>query len=120
MGSSLNYLKMKLHSDSTAALTVSIFGWSYYAESNSWVPQLIATLNTTQGTVAQTLPGISGNLYESRVYALASGDAKIYNSPATETPGAFILFDTLGCILVEVYATAASSTPVVYVWTSGL
>ena len=120
LGSSLNYLKMKLHSDSTAALTVSVFGWSYYSIERVWVPQLLATLTTSQGTSAQTIPNITASQYEVSAYVLTSGDAKIYNSPATATAGAFVLIDTLGSQFVEVYATAASTTPVVYVWTSGL
>ena len=112
---------MKLHSDSTAALTVSVFGWSYYSVDKTWVPQLLATLTTSQGTSAQTVPGITASQYEVSSYVLTSGDAKIYNSPATATAGAFVLIDTLGAQFVEVYATASTaSTPVVYAWTSGL
>tara|TARA_R110002126_G_scaffold74739_4_gene186315 strand:+ start:11248 stop:11745 length:498 start_codon:yes stop_codon:yes gene_type:complete len=121
LGSSLNYLKLKLHSDSTAGLTVSVFGWSYYSENRTWVPQLLATLTTTQGTTGQTIPGIDVTpQYEVSSYVLTSGDAKIYNSPGTATAGAFVLIDTLGAQFVEVYATASASTPVVYAWTSGL
>lgn len=120
LGSSLNYLKMKLHSDSTAALTVSVFGWSYYSVDKTWIPQLLATLTTSQGTSSQTIPGITAVQYEVSSYVLTSGDAKIYNSPATATAGAFVLIDTLGSQFVEVYATAVSTTPTVYAWTSGL
>ena len=120
-GSSLNYLKMKLHSDSTAALTVSVFGWSYYSPDRVWIPQLLCTLTTTQGGSDQTIPGIIVTPQkEVTSYVLTSGDAKIYNSPATATGGAFVLIDTLGSQFVEIYATAASTTPVVYAWTSGL
>ena len=118
---SMNYMKMKLHSATTAALTVSVFGWSYYpADGGIWVPQLLCTLTTTQGGSAQTIPGISGNQLEVTAYVLTSGDAKIFNTPATVTAGAFVLIDTLGSQFVEIYATAASTTPIVYAWTSGL
>jgi hypothetical protein len=112
---------MKLHSDSTDALTVSVFGWSYYSGDRTWIPQLLATLTTSQATTGQTIPGIDVTpQYEVSSYVLTSGDAKIYNSPATATAGAFVLIDTLGSQFVEVYATAASTTPTVYAWTSGL
>ena len=119
---SLNYMKMKLHSTSNVALTVSIFGWSY-SQNNLWIPQLIATLTTSAGTALQNIPGISGgsaDQYEISNYVLTSGDAKIYSSPASATPGAFVLIDTLGSQLIEIYATAASTTPTVNVWTSDL
>ena len=110
---------MKLHSSTTDALTVSVFGWSYYAEGRIWVPQLLATLTTTQATSAQTVPGITASQYEVSSYVLTSGDAKIYNSPATATAGAFVLIDTLGSLYVEVFV-AGANTPTVYAWTSGL
>lgn len=114
---------MKLHSTSNAALTVSVYGWSYYSDNTTWVPQLLATLTTGVGGALQNIPGISAGVadqYEISSYVLASGDAKIYNSPATVTPGAFVVIDTLGTQFVEVYATAFASTPTVNVWTSGL
>jgi hypothetical protein len=117
----MNYMKMKLHSGTTAALTVSVFGWSYFAgDGGMWVPQLLCTLTTAQGGSAQTIPGISASQYEVTAYTLASGDAKIFSTPATVTAGAFVLIDTLGSQYVEIYATAASTTPTSYVWTASL
>jgi hypothetical protein len=118
---SMNYMKMKLHSSTTAALTVSVYGWSYFAnDGGMWVPQLLCTLTTTQGGSIQTIPGISTNQYEVSAYALGSGDAKLFNSPTTVFPGAFVLIDTLGAQYVEIYASATGSTPTVYAWTSSL
>ena len=122
-GPSLNYLKMKLHSTTNDALTVSVFGWSYYSRDNTWVPQLLVTLTTTVATSAQNIPGLSAgsaDQYEISSYVVVSGDAKVYNSPSTATAGAFVLLDTLGAEFVEVYATAFAATPTVNVWTSGL
>ena len=117
----MNYMKMKLHSGTSAALTVSVFGWSYFAnDGGMWVPQLLCTLTTTQGGSNQTIPAISGNVLEVTAYVLTSGDAKFFNSPSTVTPGAFVLIDTLGSQYVEIYATAASTTPTVYAWTASL
>jgi hypothetical protein len=118
---SMNYMKMKLHCGSTAALTVSVFGWSYFPnDGGMWVPQLLCTLTTTQGGSDQTIPGIAVAQKEVTAYALTSGDAKIFSTPTAVTPGAFVLIDTLGSQYVEIYATASSTTPVVYVWTSSL
>lgn len=116
---SLNYMKMKLHVSTTAALTVSVFGWSYFPTDGTWVPQLICTLTTTQGGSSQTIPGITGAQLEVTAYVATSGDAKIFNTPATVTAGAFVLVDTLGSQLIEIYASAASGVTV-YAWTSGL
>jgi hypothetical protein len=117
----MNYMKMKLHSGTTAALTVSVFGWSYYAgDGGMWVPQLLCTLTTTQGGSSQTIPGIAAAQREVTLYELTSGDAKIFNSPLTVTSGAFVVIDTLGSQYVEIYATAASTTPTVHVWTASL
>lgn len=119
IGSSLNYMKFKIYTSTTDALTVSIFGWSYYSVEGAWVPQLLATLTTTQGGSTQSIPGITAAQYEVTSYVLTSGDAKIYNSPATATAGAFILVDTLGTQFVETFVAGAGA-PTVYVWTSGL
>lgn len=122
MGTSLNYIKLKLLSSTTDALTVCLWGWSYCNTNGScWIPQLLATLTTTQGTASQTPPTL-GTLYEVSTYVLASGDAKLFNSQVNPTQGAFILVDTVGCQFLEVYATTASATTAanVYVWSSGL
>jgi len=119
IGSSLNYMKFKIHTSTTDALTVSIFGWSYASQFNCYVPQLLATLTTSQGGSTQTVPGTTVAQYEVTSYVLTSGDAKIYNSPATATAGAFILVDTLGTQFVETFVAGANE-PTVYVWTSGL
>ena len=118
---SRNYMKMKLHSSGTAAMTVSVFGWTYFdGNGGIWIPQLICTLTTSQAGSAQTIPGITGNQYEVTTYAVESGDAKIFSSPTAVTAGGFVLIDTLGSQFVEIYATTASTTPTVYAWTSGL
>lgn len=116
-------MKLKLLSSTTDALTVCLWGWSYCATNgvDCWIPQLLATLTTTQGTASQTPPTL-GTLYEVSTYVLASGDAKLFNSQVNPTQGAFILVDTVGCQFLEVYATTASATTAadVYVWSSGL
>lgn len=122
MGSSLNYLKFKVISGSTSALTITITGWSFNSQMFAWVPQTIAVLTTTQNTNAQTtFPAASGtNLYEVSQYAKSVGDAKIYNSPSSTTNGAFVLVDTLGSQFIEVHCSAASGTPTVYILSSGV
>jgi hypothetical protein len=122
MGTSLNYMKLKLLSSTTDALTVCVWGWSYCGTNGGyWIPQLIATVTTTQATASQVPPTL-GTLYEVSTYVLTSGDAKLFNTPATATQGAFILVDTVGCQFLEVYATTSSASTAadVYVFSSGL
>jgi hypothetical protein len=121
MGSSLNYLKFKILSSSTSALTLTITGWSFSPQAFAWVPQTLSVLTTVQNTNAQaSFPNVSGNVYEASQYTLSVGDAKIYNSPNATTNGAFVLVDTLGCQFIEVHCSAASGTPTVYILSSGV
>ena len=124
-GTSLNYLKIKtLVFDSTTNLTLFIYGWSFCSDRMAYVPQLLFSTTTggaVTGTTAQaSFPGITGSVYETWQFTKNTGDAKIFNSPAVDKSGGFILVDTLGSQFVEVCAAAASGTPNFYVMHSGV
>jgi len=122
IGSSLNYLKFKFSSTSTSALTLTFTGWSFNSQNFLFVPQTLAVLTTVQNTNAQTtFPLNSGtNVYDVSQYTKSVGDAKIFNSPSATTNGGFVLIDTLGSQFVEVHCSAASGTPTIYIFSSGV
>ncbi len=123
-GTSLNYVKIKTLVTTTANLTLHIYGWSFSSQLMAYVPQLLFS-TTTNGavsgsTVQSSFPGISVSVYETWQYTKATGDAKIFNAPAVDKGGGFILIDTLGSQFVEVCATASAGTPNYYVMHSGV
>ncbi len=123
-GTSLNYLKIKTLVETTANLTLFVYGWSFCSDRMAYVPQLLFSTTTNgavTGTTAQaSFPGISVSVYETWQYTKSTGDAKIFNAPSVSTAGGFILIDTLGSQFVEVCATASSGTPNYYVMHSGV
>jgi hypothetical protein len=123
-GTSLNYVKIKTLVASTANLTLYVYGWSFSSQLMAYVPQLLFSTTTNgavTGTTAQaSFPGISGSVYETWQFNKSTGDAKIFNSPAVDKSGGFILIDTLGSQFVDVCATASAATPNFYVMHSGV
>ena len=116
-GTSLNYVKIKtLVAAATTNLTLHIYGWSFSSQLMAYVPQLLFSTTTNgavSGSTAQaSFPGYVGtNLYETWQYTKATGDAKIFNAPAVDKGGGFILIDTLGSQFIEVCATASAGSP---------
>lgn len=124
-GTSLNYVKIKTLVASTANLTLHIYGWSFSSQLMAYVPQLLFSTTTNgavTGSTAQTsFPGYVGtNLFETWQYTKATGDAKIFNAPAVDKGGGFILIDTLGSQFVEICAAASAGNPNYYVMHSGV
>ena len=124
-GTSLNYVKIKtLVAAATTNLTLYIYGWSFSSQLMAYVPQLLFSTTTNgavSGSTAQSsFPGISVSVYETWQYTKATGDAKIFNAPAVDKGGGFILIDTLGSQFVEICATASAATPNYYVMHSGV
>lgn len=124
-GTSLNYVKIKTLVASTANLTLFIYGWSFSAQLMAYVPQLLFSTTTNgavSGSTAQTsFPrAVDANLYETWQYTKATGDAKIFNAPAVDKGGGFILIDTLGSQFVEICASASNGQPNYYVMHSGV
>lgn len=123
-GTSLNYLKIKTLCETTANLTLFIYGWSFCSQLMAYVPQLLFSTTSNgavTGTTAQaSFPGLAVSVYETWQFTKSTGDAKIFNAPSIGTAGAFILVDTLGSQFVEVVAVASSGTPNFYVMHSGV
>lgn len=123
-GTSLNYLKIKTLVETTANLTLFVYGWSFFSDRMAYVPQLLFSTTTNgavTGTTAQaSFPGIGVSVYETWQFTKGTGDAKIFNAPSVSTAGGFILVDTLGCQFVEVCAAASAGTPNYYVMYSGV
>jgi hypothetical protein len=123
-GTSLNYLKIKTLVETTANLTLFIYGWSFCSDRMAYVPQLLFSTTTNgavTGTTAQaSFPGIAVSVYETWQFTKSTGDAKIFNAPSVSTAGGFILIDTLGSQFVEVCAVSSSGTPNYYVMHSGV
>jgi hypothetical protein len=120
LGTSLNYLKFKIFSSATTSATLNIYGWSFWPDAMAWVPQLLCSVQCAFNSTANTLPGITGNVYESASFTLQNGDAKIYNGVLTTASGGFILVDTLGSQFVEVHGTDTTTSTVFYLLTAGL
>ena len=120
LGTSLNYLKFKIFSTTTNNPTFNIYGWSFWPDAMAWVPQLLCTVQCTLNPTANTLPGVTGNVYEVSSFILQNGDAKIYNGVGTTASGGFILVDTLGSQFVEVNGTDTTTSTVFHFLTAGL
>jgi len=123
-GTSLNYVKIKTLVDSSANLTLFVYGWSFSSQLMAYVPQLLFSTTTNgavTGTTAQaSFPGISVSVNETWQFTKSTGDAKIFNAPSVSTSGGFILIDTLGSQFIEVSAAASAGTPNYYVMHSGV
>ena len=117
-GASLNYLKLKLYTTG-AAPTLYVFGWNYCSENAAYVPHLLVSFTTTISSSAQDLStmGLSAASYEITGATLSTGDAKIFTGTSTTLPGGFLLVDTLGAELIQVFSGTAGT---IYVLNAGL
>ena len=120
IGGSLNYLKIKGYTTTTASVpTLYVFGWNFASEIMAWVPQLLTTVTTTVNASSQTLPSV-GTTNELTTYTKSSGDIKSFSGTAGTGNAGFFLVDTLGSEFVEIAAVSTSSTATMTFLIAGL
>jgi hypothetical protein len=120
IGGSLNYLKIKGYTTTTASVpTLYVFGWNFASEIMAWVPQLLTTVTTTVNASSQTLPSV-GTTNELTTYTKSTGDIKTFSGTAGTGNAGFFLVDTLGSEFVEIAAVSASSTATMTFFVAGL
>jgi len=110
-GASLNYVKFKLYTSVSQTTNIAVYGWNYVQETATYVPQLLVLLAGANTAASSAIPGI-GTVFEITSWTPTQGDSKNYNGTATNSPGGFILVDTLGCEYIEVRPFAAASANV--------
>lgn len=110
-GASLNYVKFKFYTTTNQTTNIAIYGWNYVQETATYVPQLLVLIAGTNTAASAAIPGI-GTVFEITSWTPTQGDSKNYNGTTTNTPGGFILVDTLGCEYIEVRPFAAGSASV--------
>jgi hypothetical protein len=116
-GGSLNYLKLKLYTTG-AAPTLYVFGWNFCPENNTYIPQLLVSFTTTISTATQALGPVGlATVSEITGATVASGDFKVFTGTSTVLPGGFVLIDTLGCELIQVFSGTAGT---IYLLHAGL
>jgi hypothetical protein len=128
IGSSLNYLKVKVVADVASIVnTITVTGWSFWPDAMAWVPQTLCVIQCTPSTASQVGQGAlfptaaDATVYETATYVKTVGDAKIYNAPSAATNGGFFLVDTLGSQFIDFHASSASgSAQIIWILTSGL
>jgi hypothetical protein len=123
IGSSLNYLRIKILTDGASNLvTVPVFhiyGWSQELKTRYWEARKIATLTPNNATCATsgtfTMPGLTGSWREIFEFGAASlsppappiptsGEGKIYIGDLVGG-GGFFLIDTIGTEMIEIHIT---------------
>jgi hypothetical protein len=121
VGSSLNYLKVKLltEASSVSSPVVYVYGWSFMPDTMAFVPQLLAQFSFTLTAGSASFPSVTNVVYEAASYTLQQGDMKIYNGTAATGNGGFVLIDTLGCQFIE-FNVVEAGTPVCHILTAGL
>jgi hypothetical protein len=128
IGSSLNYLKVKVVADVASIVnTITVTGWSFWPDAMAWVPQTLCVIQCTPSTASQVGQGAlfpnaaDATVFETATYVKSVGDAKIYNAPSAATNGGFFLVDTLGSQFIDFHASSASgSAQIIWILTSGL
>jgi hypothetical protein len=128
IGSSLNYLKVKVVADTaTIVNTITVTGWSYMSSAGAYIPQTLCAVQCTPSTASQVGQGVvypggaDATVFETATYVKSIGDAKVYNAPAADSNGGFFLVDLLGCAYIEFHGSSASgSAQVIWLLTSGL
>jgi hypothetical protein len=116
-GGSLNYLKLKLYTTGSAP-TMYVFGWNFCPENKTYIPQLLVSFTTTISTATQALASVGlDTVYEITGATVATGDFKVFTGTSTILPGGFVLVDTLGCELIQVFSGTAGT---IYVLHAGL
>ena len=117
-GGSLNYLKLKLYTNTNSAPTMYVFGWNFCPENNTYVPQLLVSFTTTISGSTQALAPVGLDTVSEITGATAStGDFKVFTGTSTTLPGGFVLIDTLGCELIQVFSGTAGT---IYLLHAGL
>jgi hypothetical protein len=117
-GGSLNYLKLKLYTNTNSAPTMYVFGWNFCPENNTYIPQLLASFTTTISSTTQALGPVGlDTVYEITGATPSTGDLKVFTGTSTTLPGGFVLIDTLGCELIQVFSGTAGT---IYVLHAGL
>jgi hypothetical protein len=125
-GSSLNYLRIKLLTDSNNANLGNIpqfyvYGWSRELTTGWWESRLLASLKPGVATIGSTStvtwPGVGtvreivllGDTTTAPAATPHRGDAKLYQSFAG-SGGAQFLVDTIGTEFIEIHFTQATSS----------
>lgn len=118
IGTSLNYLKLKLYSAATDTEIFYVWGWSFWPDAMAWVPQLLCSFTATFDNTSTTLP--TGEVvYEMSNATKITGDVKIYSGISTVDSGAFVMIDTVGCQFVE-FEVVDANGPDIHAFTAGL
>lgn len=116
-GGSLNYLKLKIYTNG-AAPTLYVFGWNFCPENNTYVPQLLVSFTTTiSGSTQALAPFGLDTVSEITGATAATGDFKPFTGTSATLPGGFVLIDTLGCELIQVFSGTAGT---IYLLHAGL
>ena len=118
IGTSLNYMKIKLFSEDAVSKPFYVWGWSFWPDAMAWVPQLLCSFTGTMNATSSTLPD-GTVVYEMATATKLTGDVKIYSGTGTTKSGAFVMVDTVGCQFLEITSYDLSQ-PVIHVFTSGL
>lgn len=117
-GGSLNYLKLKLYTNTNSAPTMYVFGWNFCPENNTYIPQLLVSFTTTISSATQALAPVGlATVYEITGATASTGDFKVFTGTSTTLPGGFVLIDTLGCELIQVFSGTAGD---IYLLHAGL
>jgi hypothetical protein len=106
---SMNYIKVcPLYVTSGGAIVLNVIGWSFSKIANRWIPVNLAQTTATVATggaitVAGTalFPGITFS-------ASGAGDYKKFDGTTSCTSG-FIIVDTCGSELIELYFTGTAA-----------
>jgi len=119
IGTSLNYMKLKLYQSTATTETVYVWGWSFWPTVMAWVPQLLCSFTMTPNASSSVIPSV-GTVYEMASATKITGDVKIYNGIASTGVGAFVMVDTVGCQFLEVTTGSDAATPTMHVFSAGL
>jgi hypothetical protein len=111
VGLSMNYIKVcPLYATSGGAIVVNVIGWSFSKTLGTWIPTNLAQTTATVATSGQINSLYPGSSFS----ASGAGDYKLFNG-TTSCPSGFIIVDTCGSELVELYftGTAAAANAIV-------
>jgi hypothetical protein len=111
VGLAMNYIKVcPLYATSGGAIVVNVIGWSFSKTLSTWIPTNLAQTTATVATSGQINSLYPGSSFS----ASGAGDYKLFNG-TTSCPSGFIIVDTCGSELVELYftGTAAAANAIV-------
>lgn len=106
---SMNYIKVcPLYVTSGGAIVLNVIGWSFSKVADRWIPVNLAQTTATVATGgAITIAGTAlfpGNSF----VTTGAGDYKGFNG-TTSCPSGFIIVDTCGSELIELYFTGTAA-----------